>query len=175
MSLVYSAFFGVIDSEFLGILKNAALRFPGFSTITTYTAACFLHQRVAAPNFSGVCAWVHRKVYVLFTSTIKRSLPKWATRSFNSGWYVPTSLGIERILLLSTSSKTFRRSVGRIGVFLTQAFALRRSFMLLNTFVGPHKITCSGAVDSGIQLELFNRWGFRPPSALEKMLRAGDD
>lgn len=30
-------------------------------------------------------------------------------------------------------------------------------------------------IDSGMQLELFDRWGFRPPSALEKMLRAGDD
>jgi hypothetical protein len=30
-------------------------------------------------------------------------------------------------------------------------------------------------IDSGMQLDLFDRWGFRPPSALEKMLRAGDD
>lgn len=30
-------------------------------------------------------------------------------------------------------------------------------------------------IDSGLQLELFARWGFRPPVALEKLLRAGDE
>lgn len=30
-------------------------------------------------------------------------------------------------------------------------------------------------IDSGLQIELWSRWGFRPPVALEKLLRAGDD
>jgi hypothetical protein len=47
--------------------------------------------------------------------------------------------------------------------------------------VGGDKESVTGAtaalsyIDSSMQLELFDRWGFRPPSALEKMLRAGDD
>jgi hypothetical protein len=30
-------------------------------------------------------------------------------------------------------------------------------------------------IDAGAQVDLFDRWGFRPPAALEKLLKAGDD